>query len=272
MNDVPLPLTDEHVDELLSAELDGEFDAAAADLGLDAARARAQLEEIPAIDDRRAAMRAAREALSAPADLDDVTAARMRAEALRAFATPDDELASVRRRRRSRPYVAVGAIAAAIVLVFGVAVALNNSSTNNAKSVAAVASPYTTVAPRAVGSSAGTSLHMAFAYGNYKDAQSLTDALASDAYSKNKSMSVAANALPYSNAFDASPSPSTVSTHCDTIANQLTATTGAPDVRGTATINGTPVVVYEYRRPTERIVLVLTTDCKFVSRQATATK
>jgi hypothetical protein len=48
MNDNPAPLTADQVDDLLSAELDGELAAAAADLGLDLADARPRSTPRPA--------------------------------------------------------------------------------------------------------------------------------------------------------------------------------------------------------------------------------
>ena len=60
------PLEPDVVDELWSAELDGEFDAAAADLGLSADAARARLAATPGANARRQTLEQARDALRAP--------------------------------------------------------------------------------------------------------------------------------------------------------------------------------------------------------------
>ena len=78
MTDSPDPLAPDVVDELLSAELDGEFDAAAADHDLDPAAARARLEATPGIDERRTALAAARAALAVTPVADDVRRAHAR--------------------------------------------------------------------------------------------------------------------------------------------------------------------------------------------------
>ena len=57
------PLDADTVDELLSAELDGEFDAAARDVGLSVTDARARLDATPGARERRSALAAARDAL-----------------------------------------------------------------------------------------------------------------------------------------------------------------------------------------------------------------
>ena len=66
MNDTPAPLTSDQVDELLSAELDDDFDAAARDLGLEPDDARVPLHATPGTDARRRrSLVAARDALAA---------------------------------------------------------------------------------------------------------------------------------------------------------------------------------------------------------------
>ncbi len=60
------PLTPDAVDELLSAEIDGEFDAAALDLGYEPAHARELLEGVPGVSERRAALTRAAGATQVP--------------------------------------------------------------------------------------------------------------------------------------------------------------------------------------------------------------
>src|SRR5207244_5980554 len=104
MNDTP-PLTADQVDELLSADLDGEFDDAARDLGLDPADARARLaNEVRGVDDRRAALAAARDALAEAPAVDDLLAARVRAKAMKAAASAHGDQQAYRPRRSRRLY------------------------------------------------------------------------------------------------------------------------------------------------------------------------
>ena len=93
------PLSPELVDELLSADLDGEFDAAARDHGYAPAIARELLDGIPGVAERRDALAAARDATAvtplAAADRDALVAGASRA--------------ARRRRSRRRPRVAAAA-------------------------------------------------------------------------------------------------------------------------------------------------------------------
>lgn len=115
MTSDPTPLPPDRADELLSAELDGELAAAAADLGLTLEGARAALDATPGVDERRAALAAARDALAAeplPARGRDALVAGAIASARR------DELAA-RRPRRGRSLALAGAAAAAVLLLVG---------------------------------------------------------------------------------------------------------------------------------------------------------
>ncbi len=128
MTDSPVPLSPDVVDELLSAELDGEFDAAAADHDLDPAAARARLNATPGIDDRRTALAAARPALAVTPVADDARA-RMLATAV-ATAAPTDELGTRRERRgrHARLVVALSAAAAAVLLIVGLVATVSNNA------------------------------------------------------------------------------------------------------------------------------------------------
>ena len=119
MTDSSVPLSPDVVDELLSAELDGEFDAAASDHDLSPAAARARLAATPGSDERRAALAAARTAVAVGPVPDDVRA-RMLATAM-ADTAPTDELGVRReqRGRRARLVVGLSAAAAALLLVVG---------------------------------------------------------------------------------------------------------------------------------------------------------
>ena len=110
----------ELIDELLSAALDGELDAAAGDLGLTPAAARALVEENA---DRGSALGAAQDRLAeAPPALDEVTRRRLVSGAAAAVAGPGAAAgaAAVRRRR----WLVAAAGAAAALTLFGAVAAL----------------------------------------------------------------------------------------------------------------------------------------------------
>jgi hypothetical protein len=118
------PLSPELVDELLSAELDGAFDAAAREHGYAPAIARELLDRTPGVAERRDALAAARDAIAvtplAAADRDALVAGALRAARV-------DDLAAARAARRPRlaRYIAV---AAALLVVVGLGVAVANVS------------------------------------------------------------------------------------------------------------------------------------------------
>ncbi len=126
------PLEPDVVDELWSAELDGEFDAAAADLGLSADAARARLAATPGANARRQALELARDALRAPvAPLPADARAGVLAAATHGHAGTD-ELARRRSRRPSSGRLAGFAVAAAaILLVVGIAVSIATTGSDH---------------------------------------------------------------------------------------------------------------------------------------------
>lgn len=135
----PTPLSPETVDALLSADLDGDLEAAARDLGLSASEARAQLSATPGIDARRVALTRARDLLASRPPVDATVADRLIAAAMAA-----DDLATVRarrgrRERQWRVLVAAGSVAAAVALIVGVS-SMRPSGQSNAKSSGPVVS------------------------------------------------------------------------------------------------------------------------------------
>lgn len=106
------PLPPETVDELLSAALDGELDAAAADLGVDLETARAA---VSAHGERQEQLARARDAVADVQPLDEVTRRRLVSGAMAAAAP------AVGAPRR-RPAFAVGGVAAAalVALLLGI--------------------------------------------------------------------------------------------------------------------------------------------------------
>lgn len=117
----PPPLPPEQVDELLSAQLDGELASAAAALGTTAEAARAALAATAGVEERRARLAEARDALAAaplPAPTRDALVARAMA------AAAPDHLAERRAARAGRSRwgraVTLAGAAAAVALVAGV--------------------------------------------------------------------------------------------------------------------------------------------------------
>jgi len=122
-------LTPETVDELLSAELDAEFDAAARDLGYAPAIARELLDAVPDVDARRAALAATRDAIAVPPLTDE------RRQELLTHATGSTGVAAVDAQRARRPLVARAlGVAAIVVLLAGVGAVLATRGHNHPKS------------------------------------------------------------------------------------------------------------------------------------------
>jgi hypothetical protein len=145
------PLTPEAVDALLSADLDGEIEAAARDLGFGASEARARLAATPGVEARRGALTRARDLIASRPLLE----ASM-ADKLVAAAAPDDmAIARARRSRNERRWrvlVAAGSVAAAVAVIVGIS-SMDNSTSSKA-SRALTALPSTT--RRAGGEGAAT--------------------------------------------------------------------------------------------------------------------
>jgi len=126
-DDLP-PYAGDELDEFLSAEIDGELDAAARDLGVDVNDVRARLRATTGADDRRAALVQARALLADPPEIDELLAARLRAKAVRAAADEHSARTLERQRRRRQMVLGAGGIAAATVAVVALAGGLNSQS------------------------------------------------------------------------------------------------------------------------------------------------
>jgi len=127
------PLSPEAVDVLLSAEIDGDLEGAARDLGLSASEARAQLSATPGVEARRVALTRARDLIAARPPLEPPVADQL---VTRAMVRDDLVTGRERRRRREgrwRVLVAAGSVAAAIAVIVGVS-SMATSSNNEAKS------------------------------------------------------------------------------------------------------------------------------------------
>jgi hypothetical protein len=132
----PEPLADGDLDALLSAELDGDLEAAAADLGLAPGTATQRLAATPGAAERRLALARARDLLATPIAALDTSARTGLVDAAVGAARPDD-LAAARARRAARPgrsRVAwlAGSAAAVVALGLGIGLAVTSSDDDGA--------------------------------------------------------------------------------------------------------------------------------------------
>jgi len=134
MTDDPTPFEPHQLDEVLSAALDGELDAAATDMGLSLDDVSARLRATPGAEARRAELSTARDLLAEPVDLDELVAARLRASAVRAHAdtaaTPLTASSAAASRRTQWLWRSAG-IAAAIAGLGAVVFALGGSHSSS---------------------------------------------------------------------------------------------------------------------------------------------
>jgi hypothetical protein len=279
MND-SAPLTPEQIDLLLSADLDGEFDAAASDLGLEPVAARALLESVPTVEARRAGMGAARDLLAGPIEIDELLAARLRTKAMRLGAEAAEDRRGEQRRRRTRQYGILSGVAATLVLVVAVGATLNGSGSSNDSSTeasGALARAAPTVSSSAAAGRAPTGaessgdaasdqartlpLHTAYA--------SLED-LEDDVSERRNEFDLAEPATV------AGPKPSGVQRHsssgapsdrCEPVASSLERANGGPLANGLTKVAGEPLSALLYLSADGRTLYFFDEDCKLVSRQ-----
>lgn len=266
------PLTPEQIDLLLSADLDGEFDGAAEDLGLEPAAARALLESVPGVDARREQIAFARDRLAEPVEMDELLAARLRSKALKAGADAAEEGRLEQRRRRTRLYGMVGGIAAALALVVALGASLNTTSSKSddaASSAGAsadqapVASPTTSPVRATAGGDEGdlAELPLATAYAS-------TDDLANDVRDRVAAFSVTA---PTANAGRESSGQKTAedaaATKCDAVADALDQGNGRALAQGFTRVAGERVSALLYLSADGRTLYFFDADCKLVNRQ-----
>jgi hypothetical protein len=137
MNDEAAPLQPEELDEVLSADIDGELAAAASDRGCDDDVLRARIAATPGSAARREALVAARRALADAPQLDELVAARLRAKAVQAAEAGEGDRRAAQPRRRKQRLLTASGIAAAILVFAAVAVALRHSGSSTSKSSSA---------------------------------------------------------------------------------------------------------------------------------------
>jgi len=283
------PLSPDAVDALLSADLDGDLEGAARDLGFSASEAIAALGATPGVDARRVALSRAR----------DLIAARPRValpieDRLVARALAGDELATVRERRgrherRWRVLVAACSVAAAIAVIVGIS---SMSTTSSSKSSSAARS--TTPAPEGAQSAKDTAPTPSAAVASPPDFGDVTgrDALRARAQrllsgsfrgaaadAGNQDLSTAKAAAPTTSSpadlqtgslssGSAKYSFRAVPPACDSTAARRINSPARPALVATGTVAGAPVVILIYHgagKPYADVIRV--SDCRFVRRQ-----
>jgi len=257
MNDAsrPEPLSDDERDELLSADLDGELAAAAADFGLDLEAARRRIAATPGADARRRELAAA-QALGAQTNrVDEPVLARLRAKAVQA----GNEAHAVRARTRRRRVARGAAIAAAAAVLLSVAIvaALVRSNPRHTTSSSAAA-PVSTPSSQAIAPAPSPN---DAASGSYADVQSLMTAV-SDSVRRD---SLAANGTyqPTAGAASRSAARGRCAPEFDRLGG-----TGEPVVDSNALVEGRPVYVRAYVQAHATLVIVLSRDCRLLARRA----
>jgi hypothetical protein len=291
MTDSPSSLAPETVDELLSAELDDEFDAAARDLGFEPDAARAALASVPGVESRREALGRARDALAVLPEIDELTAQRLRSNALRAGTRADEETRRGRRGRRWQRTAAVAtAVAAAAAVVVGIA-ALSSRRSDTSKTAAQSNAAPPKAAPASAPRASGPVQAYTTAYnlGAVPDVDALTarvqatqrSAPLKNAAAKSPAFSGAGGTTGTSDQSYAEASGSALraagsdtvqlSLSCDVKARAFAGVAAAPALRATATLAGTPVIVEVFiKDPRSEVLVVLTSDCHLVNLRALA--
>lgn len=306
-NDGQTPLEPDLVDELLSADLDGELDAAAHDVGMTTAVARARLEATPGVDVRRAALRAAQVHLEHGDEMDEFLEQRLRAKAVRTAEEINRAVLLNRRRQHARLLYAGGGIAAAVALVFAIAASVHSGPGAKSSAVSAPA-----VAPDKTPGKAPVVPGPSVALGAFPTTRALaTAALAHAAANpgpttnapaaaglgenlqKNQSgRSTTADAVPGTGARSQTTHGSTLNGGPSTYAAAKNSTAASGSVtfgtegrpcsgqppaaatdtevlRATAILSGKPVVVLVFAGPGRHVVVIEDTACRLVNVQTT---
>ena len=300
-NREPASLAPESLDDLLSAELDGEFTAAARELGLSVDDAEARIRATPGADERRVALAQARGLLAVAPPIDELLAGRLRAKAVRA-AEAEHAHHAADRRRRNRILLSACGIAAAIAAIVAVATGVNgfHPDYSSSSKSASIASPPTERRLTPSTHAAATA-----ALGSFADSRSLAvAAVQQDAVTRDRAKGslqttfgasdgrvAATTTAPELGQNVASPSAEQVDTPAKSSADKSTGrSTGnqydasaasaancnappevpagaAPVLRATATLAGKPVVVLVFANATEHVVVIEDTHCKLVNLQ-----
>ena len=276
MNENPPPLSPEHVDELLSAALDGEFDAAAIDLGLDPDRASELLAATDGVDARRRQLEAARAVLAEVPPLDEVTATRLRTAAVQAASAAVDDPARARQRRA---WTRVAGIAAALVAVLGIAAVANRNSSNPAK--VATAGESESKASRIGGTDNCATTPVGRArtsdprltrprwVARVRKTLHATGATTQAGVAGPSSLTTANTSADSAFSSDAGQTKRSAaySDPCDLAARRSVDAVFAPVLSGTASLGRTPVTVFVYRRGSVYVLVASDAGCNVVARR-----
>jgi hypothetical protein len=288
----PARLGELELDELLSAELDGELGAVAADLGLGLDEVTARIRATPGADERRSALAAARDVLGEVPEIDELLAARLRAKAMRTHSALHAQSDAVRRRRGRRIFATAGGIAAAIAVIAGIAVAGGQHGGKESASSKAASAPLpsTSAAPERTPAAAGApnasaqnSQRQAIALrpvlGPFTDARTLALAAVSRAQTSGTDLSPAfdrgsgqfaasATSAPAANSTESNGAPKTLEGGVECAAPpQVVDDHDTLTLRASATLSGEPVNVSVYAGAGEHVVVIEDLDCKLVNLQ-----
>jgi hypothetical protein len=262
------PLTPEQIDLLLSADLDGEFDAAASDLRLEPAAARALLESVPGVAARGADLAAARDHLAAPIEIDELLAARLRAKAVNAGAEAAEAAHREQRHRRTRLYGLVSGVAAALLVVVALGATLRTGGSSDDMSTSAsgapdreVTAPTTSDGAAPAGDTAdqaARSLPLATAYSSVDD-------LAADVRARSSEFGLPAPAA--AEAVNGSGSDKADANKCGAVAKAVDQAAGDPIAAGTTRVAGEPLSALLFVSADGRTLYFFDADCRLVNRQ-----
>jgi len=290
MTDTPRSLAPETVDELLSAELDDDFDAAARDLGFEPEEARGALASVPGVDSRRAALGRARDALAVVPEIDELTAQRLRSNALRAGTQATRETRRGRQAHRWQRVLAVtGAVAAAAAVVVGIGALLSRGNeTSKTTATSNAAAPK--AAPATQGSAPVQAYTTSYNLGAVPDLDTLADRV--KATERNARLKDAAAKAPATSGAESTATPNEqrsagtssgsvfgtagagavqLSLNCDVQARAFAGVTSAATLRATATLAGAPVIVETFTKdPRTQVLVVLNVDCRLVNLRTIA--
>jgi hypothetical protein len=283
MHDDTSPLQPAELDELLSAELDGELEAAERDLGLSTGAAAARLRATPGTAERRAALASARDLLSEPAEIEELLAARLRAKAVRAAAEEDATRHGDRKDRRRRLLLTAGGLAAAIAAIVGIAAGLSGSRSGTNAATAKRGAGAST--PEKAATADGSAAARTSALGKFSDVHALALAAVSRTDPSRKAVSSApssSNEISGGFANQSADQPTDAravygssTRSIDRAKNRSAACTappqllltGTPVLRATATLSGKSVVVLVYAGAGEHTVVVEDTNCTLLNVQ-----
>ena len=287
-NGEPTPLEADQLDELLSAALDGEFDAAAREFGWTADEARARIRSTPGAETRRAALETARTLLSETPEMDELLASRLRAKAVRAAEAEQVAQAHERKRRRNRIALSTCGIAAAIAAVVAVAAGINGFHPDSYSSSSKSASSPTSIEKRQLApgptkpTATGSTAAGIAVLGPFPDAHALAVAAV-----ENEAAARAAAQDPLNSevapvlgadygqsetagrttADDRLQFDSTTKAAAKCAAPPEVPTGSTPVLRASATLAGKPVVVLVFANADEHIVVIENPDCTLVNLQ-----